>query len=1244
LKIKNKSFLSYLFLISITFLFSGTEGQIRGKVTNVEGENLIGAQIYIEELGLGAVADLEGNYIILNIPVGTYAVKASMISYRAVEVAGVDVIMDNTKWLNFSLDVEAIEGDIIYVSGEKALVEKGSTSKKVSINAEAIEALPIRDVSELYSLQSGVVKVEGGTRGGIPNQEEKGLEEVHVRGGRSAEIAYLMDGMYLRNPIYGGIGTGTRLNLFAVKEFDWQMGGFNAEYGDAMSAVSNWHTTSGGREFSYKFKYETSLVGQALGSHYDELRGYNDYNLGFGGTVPLIKKLNYWISAQYTNKENYRVLQFDSLAYIPNDPGNKINKENMVQPWDDVVGFRGFGMDNTWDVFGKLGYKFTNQIRFSFSYWLLDSHRKIFSPTFMYWDAGQNELFRDTKRYAVELNHSLSPKTFYSLRLSNFEQETFQGVRMRDSDSDGFPDWFEWSHGAGERKNGEGNRSISDPYNQYVVPYTNFGDSVFYTRRDGNGPEEWTSGWYYRDVDNDGKNDVVPGNYNWDVAEPFGDINRNGVFDSGIDILEDSNGDGQWTGPALIEQCEKRDGSYWLTPEMYVDYEDFLDLENYYNKVYQDPFTAHGANTDEYYEYRMFNYDSLYFLSSDLGSWAENRAFGGHDRFYERSNALTNELRFDLTSQMTDKWRAKIGVDVKSHKLNYYQILNPWDDVGALRQRFAEQWDDVGFDGVKWQDSDPEIFIDCNSTGSICKGDPNWSADLGNSKWDEGEQFTDADGDGKWDKGGVPDEGEGNGQWDEGEAFDDFNNNGKWDDFVEPIEFAGYFQNTFEVPWMVINAGIRIDAVDYRSKIWSDPDGNYSPAKPWFWEDCGLDGLCPGHIKYNLPLEEGGADIGFKDPQTGFYDGQPDGFGDPDLDDTQNNDEWDTWTIGDSTFSEITTDNFGAIGGKVFFRNSEWQYNVSPRIGVSHVITDGATFTFNYGVYYQTPVYQNIYLNTNRQEDPQEVIEESVGYIGNATMVGERTQSYEFAFNVQVGQNWAYSVAGWVKDMDRLTAYKIYRSMLGQYSVSSNGDYGTAKGIDFTLTNRGQLINTTIQYTYSKAKANGEYDQAAFGNQFVDAPSQEYTMPFDRPHDLTVQLYSSKLPFEINASLVGYYQSGFPYTGTLEKGDGEPYDDVLNKYAKRSDADKQVDISFSKYLSFDDVKFSLGLNIFNVFNNQNIYNVWPETGDPITRSEYYTKEIKLPVDGGTISNSYYDVPWRFSSPREINFFIQIDYK
>ena len=66
---------------------------------------------------------------------------------------------------------------------------------------------------------------------------------------------------------------------------------------------------------------------------------------------------------------------------------------------------------------------------------------------------------------------------------------------------------------------------------------------------------------------------------------------------------------------------------------------------------------------------------------------------------------------------MTDKWRAKIGLDLKSHKLNFYEIENPWDDVGALRQRFAEQWEDFGQDGVQWQNSDPEVYDDENENG-----------------------------------------------------------------------------------------------------------------------------------------------------------------------------------------------------------------------------------------------------------------------------------------------------------------------------------------------------------------------------------------------------------------------------------------------------------------------------------------------------------------------------------------------
>ena len=93
---KSSRLSSIVFVILISSsLWSGTEGAIRGAVRNVDGEPLIGAQVYIGDLGVGAVADMDGNYFLINVPVGTFDVTASMLSYGT-QVVSVDVIMDAT--------------------------------------------------------------------------------------------------------------------------------------------------------------------------------------------------------------------------------------------------------------------------------------------------------------------------------------------------------------------------------------------------------------------------------------------------------------------------------------------------------------------------------------------------------------------------------------------------------------------------------------------------------------------------------------------------------------------------------------------------------------------------------------------------------------------------------------------------------------------------------------------------------------------------------------------------------------------------------------------------------------------------------------------------------------------------------------------------------------------------------------------------------------------------------------------
>ena len=138
-----------------------------------------------------------------------------------------------------------------------------------------------------------------------------------------------------------------------------------------------------------------------------------------------------------------------------------------------------------------------------------------------------------------------------------------------------------------------------------------------------------------------------------------------------------------------------------------------------------------------------------------------------------------------------------------------------------------------------------------------------------------------------------------------------------------------------------------------------------------------------------------------------------------------------------------------------------------------------------------------------------------------------------------VGQNWAYSFGAFVKDMDQLTRYTLERSGVYQYNVASNGDYGSAKGIDLTLEWRSQLFGSQLQYTYSKSKTNSEYAWASISGQYVDAPSQENLAYYDRPHSETYYAYTFlPLPFigAVQAGVTAFYQSGYPYTPIIFKG------------------------------------------------------------------------------------------------------------
>ena len=109
-------FTKFFVLLLISFPLFASSGSIKGKVTDkASGEVLIGANVVIQGLQTGAATDIDGNYEIKNISVGTYTVKASYVGYKPVEQK--DVIIKNFQVveLNFELDEDFTLCEIVVV-------------------------------------------------------------------------------------------------------------------------------------------------------------------------------------------------------------------------------------------------------------------------------------------------------------------------------------------------------------------------------------------------------------------------------------------------------------------------------------------------------------------------------------------------------------------------------------------------------------------------------------------------------------------------------------------------------------------------------------------------------------------------------------------------------------------------------------------------------------------------------------------------------------------------------------------------------------------------------------------------------------------------------------------------------------------------------------------------------------------------------------------------------------------------
>ncbi len=230
-----------MFFLMAFSLFAGTTGKLAGRVKDDDGNPIPFANIILEGTQIGTQTKENGQFIIINIPPGTYNVLCTQIGYASQKITGVKIYVDETTIQNIILEISAMEVEGYQVTEARIeLISKSKTSSGMTMTAETIEDIAVDDIEGLIAIQAGAVLVGG---------------ELHIRGGRANEVVYSVDGMVVSDPVDGG--AALTIDTDAIQNMKVMTGGFSAEYGNAQSGIVNIVTKSGSRDYSGKIEFNS---------------------------------------------------------------------------------------------------------------------------------------------------------------------------------------------------------------------------------------------------------------------------------------------------------------------------------------------------------------------------------------------------------------------------------------------------------------------------------------------------------------------------------------------------------------------------------------------------------------------------------------------------------------------------------------------------------------------------------------------------------------------------------------------------------------------------------------------------------------------------------------------------------------------------------------------------------------------------------------------------------------------------
>ena len=395
-----KKLLLSIFLFG--FLF-GSNGKITGIISQkANGDPAVGVNIILVDSYLGAATDVNGRFTILNVPPGTYSLRADAIGFTPVVVQDVRVTTDQTTDISLQLEESVVEGQEVTVVAERPLVQKDLTASQRVTTAKEIQDMPVESFLGVLSTHAGVNKSAGGA--------------LHVRGGRSNEVGYYIGGVSVSNPFFTN-SLAVSVSNKALEEMKLVSGAFNAEYGNAMSGVVNVKIKDGGKNYDGSLSYYS---GDYSSGASDIFPNISDQSLSANSTLdafisgPVLPmfgdKLTFNISLRKSQSEGYlygvREHQPSDFAYFPpsGDWYIQMSGDSSYVPMNP---------SESSNFLSKITLRLSPRLKISTQSILSSSQSKSYSHVYKYNPDGVSTGYSGNNNHAIQINHSLSPKSFY---------------------------------------------------------------------------------------------------------------------------------------------------------------------------------------------------------------------------------------------------------------------------------------------------------------------------------------------------------------------------------------------------------------------------------------------------------------------------------------------------------------------------------------------------------------------------------------------------------------------------------------------------------------------------------------------------------------------------------------------------------------------------------------------------------------------------------------------------------------